>query len=686
MQPSQGSIPLHRQHPPPQSPHQNYQSPNVTKNRLPRANHSPYPQVGIAPNGQPSPESFYTGSPYATQGVPAPSPQYSSAGSSRARPAWDDSQKQQTDELPEASEMMTAGQMQPRPYHLYTPQSHSPASTVSSHGQDPPNRLYSQPPQMQNPMYYPSYNMGHMPQQQHSHSMMTPPQSTVPQHQNPPMMPHPQSTLHSPAMNNSPRLQQKFEPQPPRPLESIPLKSPPSQMSSSHPSSKAPSQNGENVRTGSGAAPGPIPATTPVVVRQDSDGVQSIAFEYSRDRVKMEYQIRCNVESVDTTTLSKEFKEANCVYPRAFCEKDKYTGNRFNYETECNTVGWALAQLNESLREKRGLIQRAVDSWRNSNQDSRLRSRRVRRQHKNNNRKSQQPSSAPASREPSIPSNVMMQQRPLPQALSSAVPTQIYPHPSAVESGLAGHPEAPGMNHHFESHHAQDKSHQAQGLAQIRPAHVFHGYPSAYPLQPNHPTGLSVPPLHTGLDSHLAPHPSTTISASTMPPASSAKAHASSPSMPPKDLKSIYPKPHDKKFINVHNPGQEHKTIRVTLDLREAKIHEAPDDFRERNSVYPRSYFPHSMPLTADDKRQKRVANRFADIDVDDTRGFEVGQTTVKIPTIDGVSEAPVPRLSRRFGKQDEMMNDAGYRISWPRHQLPKYDRKILVLQRSREP
>jgi hypothetical protein len=136
----------------------------------------------------------------------------------------------------------------------------------------------------------------------------------------------------------------------------------------------------------SNAAPGPIPATTPLVVRQDGNGTQWIAFEYSRDRVKMEYTIRCDVESVDTNSLSQEFKSENCVYPRACVPKEQYKGNRLAYETDCNQVGWALAELNPCLRGKRGLIQRAVDSWRNSNQDPRLRSRRVRRQAKINTR------------------------------------------------------------------------------------------------------------------------------------------------------------------------------------------------------------------------------------------------------------------------------------------------------------
>jgi len=200
-------------------------------------------------------------------------------------------------------------------------------------------------------------------------------------------MQHP-SQHQQPGMTGSPRP--KMEPHVPqlqRP-PSGPL-GPPQQ----HPQN-GPPMNSNNVPGASGvnpnAAPGPIPATTPLVVRQDNNGVQWIAFEYSRDRVKMEYTIRCDVESVNVETLSPEFKTENCVYPRACCSKDQYRGNRLVYETECNTVGWALAELNPCLRGKRGLIQRAVDSWRNSNQDPRLRSRRVRRMAKISNRKAVQ--------------------------------------------------------------------------------------------------------------------------------------------------------------------------------------------------------------------------------------------------------------------------------------------------------
>ncbi|KAK9466261.1 hypothetical protein V1512DRAFT_27323 [Lipomyces arxii] len=129
--------------------------------------------------------------------------------------------------------------------------------------------------------------------------------------------------------------------------------------------------------------PGPIPAAPPSLVRRDEHGVDWIAFQYSKDRVRTEYCIRCDVDTVDVSILSKPFRRANCIYPRADVnDETKYYGNRQKYESECNRIGWALTHLNPSLRNRRGLIQRAVDSWRNSNADPEVRSRRVRRIYK----------------------------------------------------------------------------------------------------------------------------------------------------------------------------------------------------------------------------------------------------------------------------------------------------------------
>lgn len=308
----------------------------------------------------------------------------------------------------------------PRHQYLqsYPAATHSPANVASPSGHDQRNMYgqhsqqplqpqmhqsyYPQPPQqqqygsmnqtpsMQQPTATPSPYAQHTPQPQPSMMM------SHQQHQPHQMTQHPAQHAQAAAatMAASPRHPQKIETH-----QQVPQMQQRQSASAPIGGPSPGGQNGQQLSTPTGstsgvnpnAAPGPIPATTPLVVRQDGNGVQWIAFEYSRDRVKMEYTIRCDVESVDTDQLKPEFKTENCVYPRACCPKDQYRGNRLQYETECNTVGWALAQLNPPLRGKRGLIQRAVDSWRNSNQDPRLRSRRVRRMAKMNVRKGAQP-------------------------------------------------------------------------------------------------------------------------------------------------------------------------------------------------------------------------------------------------------------------------------------------------------
>lgn len=176
----------------------------------------------------------------------------------------------------------------------------------------------------------------------------------------------------------------------------------------------------------------------------------------------MEYTIRCDVESVHVDGLSPEFKTENCVYPRACCNKDNYKGNRLVYESECNTVGWALADLNPALRGKRGLIQRAVDSWRNSNQDPRLRSRRVRRQAKLGRRQSMPATPAPSHMPPTGPG-------PIPHGLSNAVPPMQHPLPQpppgsrpSIQGPMSMGP--PQLHHHHAQPDGSPKMEEVSGM------------------------------------------------------------------------------------------------------------------------------------------------------------------------------------------------------------------------------
>jgi hypothetical protein len=396
---------VHQQQQPPAPQQQQHSGAYQSSHGLPQQ----YAQNGTGQVAQhPQDVPYYThASPYST---PSATGTYTSAGEFARDPTAAPVQQQQrlTSAAADTPDIIAAAGMA-RPLYppiYHTPQSNSPASVASPSGHDQHGRqIYSQPPsqmQQQQPMYYPPPPQTYPPmpqqgnpspygQQQPQHHQGMGPQSNLlmshPQAQHQMQHPgqHPQQMTSSPRvtkMEHPPQQQQQRaaaappqgQPQPPHTLQHIP-----------------PATNGAPPLPGTGvnpsAAPGPIPATTPLVVRQDGNGVQWIAFEYSRDRVKMEYTIRCDVESVAVDSLAPEFKTENCVYPRACCSKDQYRGNRLIYESECNTVGWALAELNPCLRGKRGLIQRAVDSWRNSNQDPRLRSRRVRRMAKINSRK-----------------------------------------------------------------------------------------------------------------------------------------------------------------------------------------------------------------------------------------------------------------------------------------------------------
>ncbi|KAI7876848.1 hypothetical protein K492DRAFT_134802 [Lichtheimia hyalospora FSU 10163] len=111
------------------------------------------------------------------------------------------------------------------------------------------------------------------------------------------------------------------------------------------------------------------------------NGVEHITFLYSHDRLVKEYTVRTDVDNCPLEDIPGDFRMMNAIYPRANVDKEDYDGNRWEYETSCNQLGWKLCWLNQDqLCGRRGLIQRAVDSYRNRH--AHMRSRRVTRQEK----------------------------------------------------------------------------------------------------------------------------------------------------------------------------------------------------------------------------------------------------------------------------------------------------------------
>jgi len=122
-----------------------------------------------------------------------------------------------------------------------------------------------------------------------------------------------------------------------------------------------------------------LPASTPQVEYRDN--TEWLHFTYSTKGHVQEYCIRVDVDELHLDEIPADFKDENCVYPRALVPKESYTGNRWDYETNVNDIAWKLTWRNPGiLCGKRGLIQRAVDSYRNRTSENR--SRRVMRQEK----------------------------------------------------------------------------------------------------------------------------------------------------------------------------------------------------------------------------------------------------------------------------------------------------------------
>ncbi|KAI9709997.1 MAG: hypothetical protein M1820_003075 [Bogoriella megaspora] len=589
-----------------------------------------------------------------------------------------------------AAHTMSRHQQQFPPIYQ-TPQSGSPASVQQSPQHEQHARsIYAQPsPQMAQGMYYqPQYGM-----QQHSpygahpgaqHPSMASGQLLMSQ-PGQPQMHNPSAHPHQQSINTSPRSKMN-----PTPLQRPPSVVGPGQTTPTVPPGSANSMHGGTPGAGGinpNAAPGPIPATTPLVVRQDKTGVQWIAFEYSRDRVKMEYTIRCDVESVNVEELTQEFKTENCVYPRACCPKDQYKGNRLHYETECNTVGWALAQLNPCLRGKRGLIQRAVDSWRNSNQDPRLRSRRVRRMAKISNRKNvaqtQQgqmagPAGPGAAGVPTTNGGMAAAAGPPRQgSMSMGGNGQLHHHHANRDGGPGGEDVSAGNEYGDNIHHQPPPNGVSASNSPADARHSQSFYPT-YPSAQNMASGSGLPPSHDAMD-QLGPGPHGAAH-----PVAAAQSSKDSEDERNTALFGDLPESKRRKFILVEDT-QRGTRVRVRVMLDQVKMDDLPDSYRRQNSVFPRSYFPTEMQSPPASAR----GSRFFGEDADDanadgaeaSRDVNVGRTLVPVPMVDGSEgKVPMPRMNRSRRDKEVTLNDLGYRMSWSQSRV--FAGRTLFLQR----
>lgn len=138
-----------------------------------------------------------------------------------------------------------------------------------------------------------------------------------------------------------------------------------------------------------------------------------------------------------------------------------------------------------------------------------------------------------------------------------------------------------------------------------------------------------------------------------------------------------------RKFLLVDDP-EDQKRVRVHVSLKRSNIVEAPDDFRHRNCVYPRSFVPVGMPT---EPRLTRGNRFYADDEPDggvrDDGQVTVGRTLVPVSMLEGADgDVAVPRIARAKKEKEKLLNDLGYRMAWGQRKI--FHRRTIFLQRAR--
>lgn len=115
--------------------------------------------------------------------------------------------------------------------------------------------------------------------------------------------------------------------------------------------------------------PGSIRTLTEFLFATDEDNVLWISFGFLTSRVN-EYTIRCDIDSIDVSQLSEEFKVENDLL------RPEFDGD--SMLSEYIAKAWALAFLNPCLRGQQDLLIRAVIGFYHYARDPYRSSRRMR--------------------------------------------------------------------------------------------------------------------------------------------------------------------------------------------------------------------------------------------------------------------------------------------------------------------
>lgn len=197
------------------------------------------------------------------------------------------------------------------------------------------------------------------------------------------------------------------------------------------------------------------------------------------------------------------------------------------------------------------------------------------------------------------------------------------------------------------------------------------------------------------------PHHAISTSASIPTIATKTERSSPSPEKKPMSFFSELPEAKRRKFIHVEDTDRKVR-VRVKFNLETVDMAEIPDSYRQKNSVYPRSWLQTEMPESPGAKRARRI--RFVEDDDDDVedgaleghqrggsgvagmgRGMQVGTVTVpaRMGEEGGEGMLKVPGLGRRAMEKEDKLNGLGYRMIWRQGRM--FAGRKVFLQKSCE-
>ena len=118
------------------------------------------------------------------------------------------------------------------------------------------------------------------------------------------------------------------------------------------------------------------------------------------------------------------------------------------------------------------------------------------------------------------------------------------------------------------------------------------------------------------------------------------------------------------------------------MELDNIKLEEMPDFHLQKNSVYPRQFYPRQMHAPSPGQRH---LERHGLESKDETGSMILeGESLVDVPLADGShAQLYVPETSKNLQAKECALNELGYRMSW--RQAKTFNERTILMQKSRK-